>query len=159
MSTDVGVKIKKMYRNKLKCQRNRLRNLEVSCLLYLSRDYFNFCWIFIMKKQRLLFIVTRSPRIELNLDQISSCIRLWRAKIYRKSFCTWLISDECNFVSANGPHCVKYFNFTWFHGVEICGKEKFRDSPQTLQKLCLSTDFPHHEIRWNYGILRSARFR
>ena len=26
---------------------------------------------------------------------------------------------------------------------------------ETLGKLCLSTKFPHQEIRWNYGILRS----
>ena len=25
-----------------------------------------------------------------------------------------------------------------------------------MRKLCLSTKFPHQEIRWNYGILRSA---
>ena len=30
-------------------------------------------------------------------------------------------------------------------------------SPETMRKLCLSTKFPHHEIRWNYGILRSFR--
>ena len=30
------------------------------------------------------------------------------------------------------------------------------ESLETLRKLCLSTTFPHQEIRWNYGILRSA---
>ena len=30
------------------------------------------------------------------------------------------------------------------------------DSPETLQKLCLSTKFPYQEIRWNYGIFRCA---
>ena len=29
------------------------------------------------------------------------------------------------------------------------------ESPKTMRKLCLSTKFPHQEIRWNYGILRS----
>ena len=29
-------------------------------------------------------------------------------------------------------------------------------SPETMRKLCLSTKFPHHDIRWNYCILRSA---
>ena len=29
------------------------------------------------------------------------------------------------------------------------------ESPETIRKLYLSTKFPHHEIRWNYGILRS----
>ena len=27
-------------------------------------------------------------------------------------------------------------------------------SSKTMQKLCLTTKFPHQEIRWNYGILR-----
>ena len=30
------------------------------------------------------------------------------------------------------------------------------ESPETMRKLCLSTKFPHQEIRWNYGILRSV---
>ena len=30
------------------------------------------------------------------------------------------------------------------------------DTPETMQKLCLSTKFPHQEIRWNYRILRSV---
>ena len=29
------------------------------------------------------------------------------------------------------------------------------ESPETMRKLCLSTRFPHQEIRWNYGILCS----
>ena len=32
------------------------------------------------------------------------------------------------------------------------------ESPETMRKLCLSTKFPHQEIRWNYGILRSPHF-
>ena len=39
---------------------------------------------------------------------------------------------------------VKYFNFTWFPGVEI-----LRNLPETMGKLCLSTKFPHQESRWN----------
>ena len=31
-------------------------------------------------------------------------------------------------------------------------------SPETLQKLYVSTKFPHQEIRWNYGILYSFVF-
>ena len=31
-------------------------------------------------------------------------------------------------------------------------------SPETMRKLCLSTKFPHQEIRWNYyGVLRSVK--
>ena len=30
--------------------------------------------------------------------------------------------------------------------------------PETMRKLCLSTKFPHQEIRWNYGILRSDSY-
>ena len=41
---------------------------------------------------------------------------------------------------------------------KFCGKAQFpqSDSPETMRKLCLSTKFPHQEIRWNYGILRSV---
>ena len=51
-------------------------------------------------------------------------------------------------------HCVKYRNFTQFPGVEILW-----NSPETMRKLCLSTKFPHQEISWNCGILRSESFR
>ena len=30
------------------------------------------------------------------------------------------------------------------------------ESSETMWKLCLSTKFPHHEIKWNYGIFRSV---
>ena len=30
------------------------------------------------------------------------------------------------------------------------------ESPETIRKLYLSTQFPHQEIRWNYGIFRSV---
>ena len=52
-------------------------------------------------------------------------------------------------------HCVKYRNFTWFHDVEILWKG-IGDSLETMRRLRLSTKFPHHEIRWNYDILRSV---
>ena len=52
----------------------------------------------------------------------------------------------------------------YFHLISWCGnfmeRHSFRivsgDSPETMRKLCLSTKFPHQEIRWNYGILRSV---
>ena len=51
-----------------------------------------------------------------------------------------------------------------FHLISWCGNFAGRyifrivsgGSPETIQKLCLSTKFPYQEIRWNYGILRSA---
>ena len=46
--------------------------------------------------------------------------------------------------------------------ISWCGnfveKQSFRmisDSPKIMSKLCLSTKFPHQDIRWNYGIFRS----
>ena len=33
------------------------------------------------------------------------------------------------------------------------------DSSETMRKLCLSSKFPHQEIRWNYGILRNGTYR
>ena len=54
-------------------------------------------------------------------------------------------------------HCQKYCNF---HLISWCGKFVERhsfhivsgESPETMQKLCISTNFPHQAIRWNYGI-------
>ena len=34
-------------------------------------------------------------------------------------------------------------------------RHRFCDFPKTKRKLCLSSKFPHQEIRWNYGILRN----
>ena len=49
----------------------------------------------------------------------------------------------------------------WFYLIFWCGnfveRQRFHivlgDSPETMRKLCLSTKFPHQEIRWKYGIL------
>ena len=44
---------------------------------------------------------------------------------------------------------------------KFCGQHSFcivsGESPKTMWKLCLSTKLPHHEIRWNYDILRSDK--
>ena len=32
------------------------------------------------------------------------------------------------------------------------------DSPETLRKLCISTNVPHQKIRWNYGTLRIVTY-
>ena len=34
--------------------------------------------------------------------------------------------------------------------------EKLGKLPETLQKLCVSTKFPHQKITWNFGILCSG---
>ena len=40
---------------------------------------------------------------------------------------------------------------------KFCGKAQFTGDPtEPMRKLCLSTKFPHQEIRSNYGILRSV---
>ena len=67
--------------------------------------------------------------------------------------CSWLAILMAQFLT----HCVKYWNLTL---TSWCGNFLERhvfcivsgDSPETMQKLCLSTKFPHQEIRWNYGI-------
>ena len=38
------------------------------------------------------------------------------------------------------------------------GNHNQGESPETMWKLCLSTKFPHQEIRWNYSILRSSSY-
>ena len=32
-------------------------------------------------------------------------------------------------------------------------------SPETMEKLRLSTKFPHQEIWWHYGIFRSVKYK
>ena len=57
-------------------------------------------------------------------------------------------------------HCKKV---PWFYLISWCGNfvegHSFRivlgDSPETMRKLCFSTEFPQQEIRWNYGIFHS----
>ena len=34
-------------------------------------------------------------------------------------------------------------------------KHSFRRVSDSSRKLCLSTKFPHQEIKWNFGILRN----
>ena len=52
----------------------------------------------------------------------------------------------------------------YFYLISWCGSFVERHSfhivssnlPETMWKLCLSTKFPHQEIKWNYGILHSV---
>ena len=40
--------------------------------------------------------------------------------------------------------------------------ERHSESPKTLRRLCLSTKFPHHEIRWNlvfYTVIKASHFQ
>ena len=43
---------------------------------------------------------------------------------------------------------------------KFCAKAQFPhslgESPETMRKLCLSTKFPHQEIKWNYDIFLSV---
>ena len=68
----------------------------------------------------------------------------------------WIKQKLCvirSFAQLNPHYCKKYHNLTLFPGVEILWKGTvFRDSPETMRKLWLSTKFAHREIRWNYGI-------
>ena len=42
---------------------------------------------------------------------------------------------------------------------KFCGKVQFLHcKAQLMRKLCLSTKFPHQEIRWNYGIFHSVPY-
>ena len=59
-------------------------------------------------------------------------------------------------------HWAEYRNFTRLPGVKILWKGSFRrvlgKSRETLQKLYLSTKFPHQKIRWSFDTLRSRCF-
>ena len=51
----------------------------------------------------------------------------------------------------------------YFHLISWCGNfvkiaQNYGESPETMRKICLSTKFPHQEIRRNYGILCSVSF-
>ena len=54
--------------------------------------------------------------------------------------------------------CIKYRNFTKSLGVEIMRKRTVSavsgESHETLHKFCVSTKFPHQQIRWNFGFLQ-----
>ena len=62
--------------------------------------------------------------------------------------------------SSSAQNTVILHNFLLW---KFCGNAQlWKDTgktPGTLRKLCVSTKFPHHEIRWNYGILRSVLIR
>ena len=60
---------------------------------------------------------------------------------------------DCGFNETVSKFCGKAL----FPGVEILWKGSLRDSPETMQKLHLSTKFWHQKIKWNYGIFRSPR--
>ena len=56
-------------------------------------------------------------------------------------------------------HKISYFHLlSWFdnfvetHSFRIVSSEP----PKTLQKLCVSTNFPHQEIMWNFDVIRSV---
>ena len=55
----------------------------------------------------------------------------------REFFVYHLLQSYQSVVGAWLDHCVKYYNFAYFPGVSL-------------------SYFPHQEIRWNYGILRSG---
>ena len=62
-----------------------------------------------------------------------------------------------NFVERHCFLVSKFCGKALFPGVEILWKGSLRDSPETMQKLHLSTKFWHQKIKWNYGIFRSPR--
>ena len=78
-------------------------------------------------------------------------------------FARGLISESFNCISSLTTHIILNTvispNFLLW---TFCERHSFPrvsgDSPKTLRKLCLSAKFPHQEIRWNYGILRSVSF-
>ena len=86
------------------------------------------------------------------LKWIKFCIFSNFAAIW-ESYCKQKLCVIRSFAQLNPHYCKKYHNLTLFPGVEILWKGTvFRDSPETMRKLWLSTKFPHREIRWNYGI-------
>ena len=55
-------------------------------------------------------------------------------------------------------------NIQRFHLIPWCWNfvERHSESPKTLRRLCLSTKFPHHEIRWNlvfYTVIKASHFQ
>ena len=58
-------------------------------------------------------------------------------------------------IPANSPRTIPKFHLISWYGsfVERHGFCRVLDRlPKTLKKLCLFTKFPHHKIRWNFGI-------
>ena len=59
------------------------------------------------------------------------------------------------FKQSNGCDYNSDKNWYLFFDFSIC-IHFHSESPENMWKLSLSRKFPHQEIRWNYGILRSA---
>ena len=63
----------------------------------------------------------------------------------------------CLFQSKSLRKIPKFYLIYWFGN--FVERHSFGtvlgESPETLRKLCLSTKFPHQEIRWNFRILRN----
>ena len=76
-------------------------------------------------------------RIDITLIYQYFCELLYTAKntVISLNFLVWNLVERHNFRIVSG------------------------DSPETMRKLCLSTKLQHQEIKWNYGIFRSANLQ
>ena len=48
----------------------------------------------------------------------------------------------------------KFHLILWYRNFVESFCRALGNSPKPMRKLCLSTKFPHQDIRWNFGILR-----
>ena len=109
-----------------------------------------------------MIIGAENNNFKLN-ELLWSCFSLQRFNFMTQCVRNRPYFDVCSFTflwrNTTQMHCVKCRNFTWFPGVESCGKTQF---PQSFERstlksaeLCVSIKFSRHEIRWNFCILCS----
>ena len=79
---------------------------------------------------------------------------------YPVKFIFHLVRKCHPFYNRGNSNFKKDCNLTWFPGVEILWRGTvsayFRAIWSKLCRNCLSTKFPHQEIRWNYDIFRKT---
>ena len=85
---------------------------------------------------------------------------IWaKSEIFKHLWWSFLVKYSNRFIApfAKNTFC----KIPQFHLISWCGNFVKRHSFRIVfgeSKLCLSTKFPHQEIRWNCGVLRSDHF-
>ena len=96
------------------------------------------------------------------MEHLYQCIQSKFGKIGPEKLRIWTLFMQCE-IHIQGFFIVKHWIglqdiLPWRIFVIFWFQTSYTASPETMRKLCLFTKFPHHEIRWNYGILRSDIF-
>ena len=87
-----------------------------------------------------------------NILQVTYFVTIVPGFSYQRTF-QWASENfHLNTFYATGffLYSLKTLENLWFSG--DTEKDQWYELPESMRKLCLSTNFQHQEIRWNYGI-------